>query len=590
MSSQQKQSLYQKAAFEEQAIMTVERDNFVVNGSFREDKGQLLEKETSNPPSGWNVYKVFPNLQDPKFKLEKDRDVLLDVDSALLISSLDKGVGLIQQLPNGIDVPLVFKTKLLVASGRIHLALVDEKGREVYAAEVKAESKWQDLSIEILSLDFDEEKAKLKEIRLYAADPNTSWYTSTVSLANFAPQEVKPFSEGTFTPRLPPYNLRVLFIALNPVENGESLVDHFHLGGNMSASVVENFLADNIISDFQQLSGGKINYQVVRKLNISTFPPYLNGFTYDFAKYSPCLAGDPGRVCENQKYKFDHISWIRDNRICQIAEEEQIDTIWLIAPAYLTTWENFLIGPREGFDVNGGAYIIPECQRHYIINTGGYTPSSESLHISHVYGHATERIMAYYVAPRWTPEDKKRFWEDFTRFDITYNRPSDQGSGMSPEMFCGNIHWPSNGRRHYDYDNYDLKAFNCRDWKNFPSLLGENETINCEKWNCPGNNRWETYWLSTLPDYWWSFLLWPDETIRYQNAGAPIPPAPTFTPTPTSTPTQIPIPKLTPIVISPAEESRCGVPCKPGFVCRCQVLTREGKGGSCSCVKVKNEL
>lgn len=528
--------------------------------------------------TGFAIYKTFSNLPNPEFRLEKNKAFLLGADSGIFVSTAEEGVGLVQMLPEKLEVPLILKAKFLVVSGRVHFSLVDDRGREIYAGEVKAENKWQELSAEILSGRFAEEEFKLKEIRIYAADQNTSWYINNVSLNNFDQQREQTSLSGTFAPIPPPYNLRVMLIALNPMENGENLVDHFQLGGSMSASAIEDTLTRNIISDFQQLSHNTINYQVVKKINISTFPQYLNGFTYDFAKYSQCLAGDPGGVCERQKFFFDHIRWVRDNRICEIADSERIDAIWLIDPAYLTTWENFMIGPNGGFNVNGGFYTIPECKKHYIINTANYVMEPNNLRISHVFGHAVEWTMQYYVSSEWSIHDKNRFLDSFTQFDFLRSQPSGADVGPFPQTFCGNIHWPANGRRRYDYGNYTYKAFSCSDWKNFPFLKAETESINCEKWGCSGGSKWETYWLSNLPDYWWSFLLLPDETIRYRRAGAPIP-YPTLTPTPTIPLTITPTATLTPTT-TPLPALLCDNQCYFGKG-QCETRASRKEGYSC---------
>ena len=380
------------------------------------------------------------------------------------------------------------------------------------------------------------------------------------------------------------YNLRVLFVKLSPVEGGEDMIKHF-FGWQFPGKTTDQGLNLGInanINAFKRLSNNRINYEVVKKLDIATFPKYTNGYVYDFAKYTKCTNGtDTAGECERQKYYFDHIDWAKSNNICQLARDNNIDEIWMASPPFIATWENFMIGPKEGFNVNGGVYVLPECDKNYVVMSSGWTTDS----FAHIYGHRVESTMNY-MTQNWKSEDKISYWEKFAAVSL-YSQPYGGGTTVPPrEAYCGNSHFPHNATGHYDTANKTYADSICGDWKNIPNFTGQKVSINCERWGCSdsGIGGWGEYWMGSIPreqggisliskkginfvmkNNWWYYLLYPENAIIFvkETTGLLVPTPtliPTVTPvktpttvppTPTKTPTKTPIPTPTDILISP---------------------------------------
>lgn len=344
------------------------------------------------------------------------------------------------------------------------------------------------------------------------------------------------------------FNLRVMFVKLSPVENGEDMIGHFfgwQFSGKTSDQALDLGINANI-NAFKRLSNSKINYQVVKRLNITTFPKYTNGFNYNFASYLKCTNGtDTAGECEKQKYYFDYIDWARSNNICQLASENNIDEIWMASPPYIATWENFMMGPRDGFDVNGPAFVLSECIKNYVVMSSDWTVKS----FAHTYGHRVERTMEY-IMQNWKNDDKNKYWENFAVLSL-YNQSYGPGTTMAPRApFCGNSHFPHNVVRPYDTGNKTYKDSTCRDWKNIPNFTGYKENINCDGWYCTDNgvSGWGEYWMGSMPreqgslnlvsnsgisfimkNNWWYYLLYPENAITLVKDTRV---APTATPTP----------------------------------------------------------
>lgn len=358
-----------------------------------------------------------------------------------------------------------------------------------------------------------------------------------VLLANFGKSNITP--SPTLTPTSTPtpspnpqvFNLKVLGVALNPTEGSRDLATTYYgwLWPGKTPEEVENEIFNQIASAMKELSAGTINYQVTQKIRLTTFPKYTDGFQFTIDNYQNCIQGTRlpnGRTCHEEKYYFDHIDFIRANRICEIANETEIDEIWWVTNPYIGTWENWMIGPSPGFNVNGKDYIIPKCNRHYIIQSVVY-PRRDS--IMEVYGHRVEATMNY-ITGRWDPQERVKHWLNFSNI-IRYGLPP----GEFNEPGCGNAHFPLNAVRGYDYINKTIRDFNCPDWKNFPDYKGETESINCDAWGC-FNEGWAKHWLGSMPrsegealikskdgnmvnfkKNWWYYFLYPENVISFMN-------------------------------------------------------------------------
>ena len=331
------------------------------------------------------------------------------------------------------------------------------------------------------------------------------------------------------TPSSEIFNPRVLLIGLNPEENGRKLAETFYswIMGGKSSGEVENLIAQKTVSAFQRLSENTIQYSIAKTIRLNKFPTYSNGFVYNFNKFEECTTGDSSGNCERQKSQFDHEKWVIENRICEIAQENNIDEIWLVAPPLVTAWESFMIGPREGFFVNGPFYTLPNCTKNYVVMTANYDRLDTILHI---YGHRVESTLGY-ISSFWKEQDKNKYILNF----LGWNQKQSTTIRPYPSPFCGDAHYPSNGITDYDYGNYNFKDSTCIDWKNFPLFKGETTSVNCHNWNC-NDSDWQEYWLGSLPrnsgetemvskneipfrmkNNWWYYLLYPENAVVFRK-------------------------------------------------------------------------
>ncbi len=308
---------------------------------------------------------------------------------------------------------------------------------------------------------------------------------------------------------------RVLTIGVNPVENGESLVEKFF--GN--SSNIENSTFNGAISRLNQIG---INYTIARHINISEFPLLPNGNrVFNMNSYSKCVGGGTAQDiqnCDNSKWQFSYSKFFDDFNICSIANQENVDEIWILTPPYIGKWESLLVGPYEGFWINGVAEVNSNCNKLYPVMGPTYDRPENLLHN---FGHRIESTIEY-IFTNIKDEDKNTHWRRFSGF------------GGQP-LGCGNTHFPRNYRYDYDYSNPSPASFNCPDWKNFPNYNGATINVGCNSWGCddPG---WERFWFSYIPSSsgnaviyntnnqavsikkdWWYYILNPQESIAFVN-------------------------------------------------------------------------
>ncbi|HEX7017478.1 MAG TPA: hypothetical protein VF209_01045 [Patescibacteria group bacterium] len=321
---------------------------------------------------------------------------------------------------------------------------------------------------------------------------------------------------------------KVLAVGFNPVENGVTFADtYFAAAMGASASATEDRVFADTAEAFGRLSQGQIKFEVAKKIQITESPTYPDGFVFTLESYKPCVWGTPDfqpEECERRKQQFNYNQWIQEHRICEQAQEIGATEIWMLSLPYMMGWENFMVGPTVGFNVNGANYIVSSCAQHFIIVNGTYDRPTNVLHNI---GHRVEATMQYLTAS-WQPEDRAQHWERFVKFGTPE-------SVAQLDVSCGNTHFPPNASIGYEYNNPTPVRNNCADWKNFPEYRGTTTTVGCEVWGC-ADASWQEYWLSAVPAgegtvtmtsvtgktfefprNWWTLLLSPTEAIKMKQ-------------------------------------------------------------------------
>jgi hypothetical protein len=169
-------------------------------------------------------------------------------------------------------------------------------------------------------------------------------------------------------PPVTPMPVRVFAVGYNPSENGKGIAETYYQSnmGTLTPSQMEDSIFNKTKDAFTSLSNNMIQFSIVGKTRITTFQPYTDGFTYTLSSFAKCVFGRPGydpTSCDAQKWKFDYAKWYKDNQICERAAAVNADEIWVIVPPYVMAYENIMVGPNAGFDINGPSYVFSQCKK-----------------------------------------------------------------------------------------------------------------------------------------------------------------------------------------------------------------------------------
>lgn len=238
-------------------------------------------------------------------------------------------------------------------------------------------------------------------------------------------------------------------------------------------------LSSQYINTIKNISGGLVNYEISKRISYDKFPQKKNGFTLDHNYYQQCLVS----ADTNCREIINYGKFFEELNLCQEIADGKINEIWAFNGPWFGFWEWSVRGPT----VNSLQENLPLC--------GGKTYAimgfSYEKHLSEMLedlGHRFESVLI--KIPTVQNE-----WINFIKHEA-----------------CGTVHIPPNGVRDYDWSNSSSASSSCDDYLNYPSLSGENTTISCSTWGCTSEG-YLKWWLSHIPQKWWSFVIDTDNTL-----------------------------------------------------------------------------
>lgn len=336
------------------------------------------------------------------------------------------------------------------------------------------------------------------------------------------------------------HNQKVLYLILNPSDNGKDIASEYFswMWNGKNLAEINDYNAQINTEYYKKLSKGRVNFEVVKTINITTSPKYANGYTFTVADYDHCVHGgnlSNGWSCEGQKSEFDHKAFLNDNNICQIVNDNNIDEIWLLSSPFITTWEAWMVGPTYGFGPNGGTYVDKKCKKHIVVMSAVYNKITP---MGHIYGHRIEATLTY-LSTYWKKVERTKYIENFMNLKRYSTAPYGTPGPVYKGPGCGNAHVPLNGLEQYDYDQDTYREFNCADWNKLTKSEESTAKINCQTWGC-SDIGWNAYWQEAMPHRsgelmvtltdgrkvpvkrdWWVYVLNPKMTIDFVKKSIP---------------------------------------------------------------------
>lgn len=272
-----------------------------------------------------------------------------------------------------------------------------------------------------------------------------------------------------------PITQKILVIIWNSKKDPEQiyhdprvLVDE--LARSWELSSIENRFAPN-------------NYQNPQNIKVDIVEVIENNFR------APQKPGTPPIIDDGISGAFDYERMLKDYKICDRINKNQIDEVWLYADKTGGFWEATMAGPKDQiFWTNSSPIITSNCNRAVHIMGFNYQVWTDDA--LHSLGHRTESILSTFL-------DKKSKYltrQGDTSFELLgqYYDPNVPNRG-----YVGNTHYPPNVNKAYDYD---IKIPNILsdyfDWN--PQHSGQKKPINCEAWNC-NQYDYQVQWFQHIP-------------------------------------------------------------------------------------------
>lgn len=267
-------------------------------------------------------------------------------------------------------------------------------------------------------------------------------------------------------------------------------------------------LMEEYKDSLNSLSGGVIKYEIVKVYDDDQFFTRLKGAKelLTSKQVAELLSEPEWATFKKQGTKFDYNAFIAHYGFCEMRDKGEINEVWLWTFPYGGTWESTFAG-QNAFWLNSDPVEGTSCKD--LLTIMGLNYEREMSLAMESYGHRFESIMRK-VYGRWDHKaNKLNNWELFTSYNkITPGR-----------AHIGNIHFPPNGLKDYDWTNKDSVQTYADRWFNYPNLkIGKPRTVDCQEWDCT-HLGYMSWWYRHIPKFeginpadghlnnWWYYVV-----------------------------------------------------------------------------------
>jgi hypothetical protein len=266
------------------------------------------------------------------------------------------------------------------------------------------------------------------------------------------------------------------------------------------------------------VSHGAIRYEIVKIYDDSLFFTHLKGEKelLGLSQVVKYLQEPKWETFRNKGTQFDYNSFIDHYRFCEMRDKGEINEVWLWSFPYGGTWESTFAG-QGAFWLNSDPVQGSSCKE--LLTIMGLNYEREMSLALESYGHRVESIMRK-VYGRWdnTASDLNN-WELFTSIDMK----------VKGKAHIGNIHFPPNGVKDYDWINKTMVNTFADAWQYYPAIVEtKGRTVDCQEWKCT-HLGYMTWWMRHLPHFkglnkqdghlnnWWHYVVDYNQAMKLEK-------------------------------------------------------------------------
>jgi hypothetical protein len=291
---------------------------------------------------------------------------------------------------------------------------------------------------------------------------------------------------------------RVLLVIYNPVmtaASGATIIQTMHWND-------PDYLANTFIQDILETSGGLARYQIVQRIELNEFPALTDGYRYNPQTY---LAAMNKTQPAHQPEYINYQAVLTGLNVLPRIANREIDEVWLMGFPLGGFYESTMCG-ADAFWCNSQPQTWSTgCNRRFVVM--GFSFERGHGEMLHSFGHRAESILARAFSKT---QGKANLYAQFALYDK-----------VAPgKAQVGNIHFPPNGERDYDYNNLRQVSSNCYDWYNFPAFKNDIRLVNADEWGNGDMHILHKWWLKHLPkvagrtsgvaNNWWQYIIDPN--------------------------------------------------------------------------------
>ena len=303
-----------------------------------------------------------------------------------------------------------------------------------------------------------------------------------------------------------PVTRKLMVLTLNPrLPSKGNVRAHQFFGYNDP-----DLLIANHIRDLRHASFGYANYVVAENILIDDFarwPATDNGIRYDEQRYLDEWAFlNQHRRVNTDIGPINYYALLDEFNIFERVRSGQIDEVWSITtPFGGVKWEAVMAGPGASNSNGPPLGGTDHAGRRFVIMAYNYERSLTEM--LHSYGHRAEGHLSH--AHRNVPEHDN-LWRRFLRREH-----------VTPGIAeVGNVHFPPNAVRDYDYSNPGAVQCNADDWYHYPYLNNERfRAMSSSEWSSDGR-QFFLWWFRHMPHLagdcdgiahnWWRYIVDPN--------------------------------------------------------------------------------
>ena len=318
--------------------------------------------------------------------------------------------------------------------------------------------------------------------------------------------ESQRMNDGSISFEYDKKKLRVYLIEINPIL--KSITNETLYKNNSGHPYVSEYFDQDrelalkeIKEDLEFASHGKIEVEFVNYIMDKDFPKYKeliklsNGkedYRLDEETYI-ALSKDENRpdkgdwykminsseYKEIDKYLFDYDYLVKKYDLDELRKKNFFDQVWIYGIDPLSTYETMMVGSNS-FWINGQP-LLRDCKNFMVV---AISISRRDANL-HALGHGFENLFSF--AFTGEKNDYKKEYDDDTpekyeklneweKFSLINKNSKGENAGV------GNIHFPFNGIKDYDYENKDEVYSYLEYWENYPNKTAEKKKYNCDAW------------------------------------------------------------------------------------------------------------